>query len=262
MGHHISFGPGWPNCRLADQVPQKHITGRVHRELVELVTLLCDESVRRGYGIRQDWSWGYACRAIGGTSKHSLHSVCVAVDINAPRNPRRRPLTTDIPSWMVKLWEKYGFNWGGRWSFPDPMHFEFRGSVTQARQTTTQAKADLLVGGDGQVLKKGDSGDAVKVFQSALMRWRSTALPEFGADGDYGNETETWVKSYQRSADIQQTGIIDGLTAALLSRYVGMNKGPKGDPGPKGDTGPRGLKGDPGPMPTKIKLSMDADVVG
>jgi N-acetyl-anhydromuramyl-L-alanine amidase AmpD len=73
---------------------------------------------------------------------------------------------------------------------------------------------------DEIVLKRGDEGDAVAVFQRALQGWSGKALPRYGADKDFGQETEDWVKAYQRAADIPVTGRIDGVTAALLVRYV------------------------------------------
>jgi hypothetical protein len=73
---------------------------------------------------------------------------------------------------------------------------------------------------DEIVLKRGDKGDAVAVFQRALQGWSSKALPRYGADKDFGQETEDWVEAYQQAADISVTGRIDGVTAALLVRYV------------------------------------------
>jgi peptidoglycan hydrolase-like protein with peptidoglycan-binding domain len=45
-------------------------------------------------------------------------------------------------------------------------------------------------------LKKGSKGVAVKVLQTALISLGYN-LPRYGADGDYGNETETAVKAFQ-----------------------------------------------------------------
>ena len=37
----------------------------------------------------------------------------------------RRPLTSDLPSGWVAAFEAEGFTWGGRFSLPDPMHFQW-----------------------------------------------------------------------------------------------------------------------------------------
>ena len=75
------------------------------------------------------------CRAIAGTNVPSNHSWGTAVDINAPVNPRRRPLTTNIPRRVRELWKGQGFRWGGDYttSVPDAMHFEYMGTVGDAR---------------------------------------------------------------------------------------------------------------------------------
>lgn len=52
------------------------------------------------------------------------------------------------------------------------------------------------------------------------MAWNPDALPEFGADKDFGGETETWVRNYQTAADLSPTGTVDGLTGGFLLEYV------------------------------------------
>jgi len=56
----------------------------------------------------------------------------LAIDIDATKYPqgqrKRQP-----PRWVVELFEQYGFEYGGNWKTPDPMHFEFAGSITEAR---------------------------------------------------------------------------------------------------------------------------------
>lgn len=78
---------------------------------------------------------------------------------------------------------------------------------------------------DEMVLKRGAKGRAVALFQRALQaeeagQGHPDPLPRFGADGDYGDETVEAVKRYQRGAQVPETGEIDGVTAALLVRYV------------------------------------------
>lgn len=67
------------------------------------------------------------------------------------------------------------------------------------------------------VLKLGDSGNAVKLFQRTLNA--QGAGGGMAADGIYGTATEAAVKRYQLAANLPQTGEIDGITGALLSRY-------------------------------------------
>ena len=72
---------------------------------------------------------------------------------------------------------------------------------------------------DEMSLRPGDRGEAIRKFQRALKGWSAQALPVFGVDGDYGGETETWVRNFQTSQDLPVTGVIDGVTAALLLEF-------------------------------------------
>lgn len=111
-------------------------------------------------------------------------------------------------------------------------------------------------GGTEMSLSKGSDGAAVKYYQQALLVWDANSLPNWGADADFGGETETAVKSFQAAYDLPQTGTIDGVTADLLGQFktgagtVGPQgpAGPKGPAGPEGPAGPKGAKGDAGPQ--------------
>lgn len=72
---------------------------------------------------------------------------------------------------------------------------------------------------DNVVLRNGDRGEAVRRFQTALKGWNTRSLPRFGADGDFGDETETWVRNFQSAHDLGVSGAIDGVTGALLLEY-------------------------------------------
>jgi hypothetical protein len=82
--------------------------------------------------------------------------------------------------------------------------------------------------GGEQVLKRGMQGPAVTKFQTALMAERSGSLPKFGADGDFGGETEAAVKNVQGRYALPQTGVIDGVLAGLLLEYVADRVGSPG----------------------------------
>jgi hypothetical protein len=150
---HPSWGNGWPNCTRANIVTLVRADGLrlpIHRELADLVSLLMDlTELGGGYDIVPGWTWGYACRAIAGTNQPSNHSWGTAVDINAPVNPRRRPLTTNIPREVRELWKIHGFRWGGDYttSTPDAMHFEFMGTVADARAITARLRRFLELAG-------------------------------------------------------------------------------------------------------------------
>jgi hypothetical protein len=52
----------------------------------------------------------------------SLHSWGIAVDLNVPGN--QRGTVGEMDRQVVAIFEKWGFAWGGDWSYTDPMHFE------------------------------------------------------------------------------------------------------------------------------------------
>jgi hypothetical protein len=52
----------------------------------------------------------------------SLHSWGIAVDLNVPGN--LRGTAGQLDRRVVAIFERWGFAWGGRWRYTDPMHFE------------------------------------------------------------------------------------------------------------------------------------------
>ena len=60
-------------------------------------------------------------------------------------------------------------------------------------------------------LRKGDKGDSVRYLQTLLME-RGYDLGKWGVDGDFGNQTETAVKRFQRDWDLTQDGVVGKKT--------------------------------------------------
>lgn len=109
----------------------------VHRELAPILQHIITTAEQRGYLFDHgptdtDDDWGYAYRKIRGSNTWSNHSGGTAVDIDAQEYPpgqkRRQP-----PSWLIFLFAQWGWSYGGEFGNPDPMHFEFRGTVEKAR---------------------------------------------------------------------------------------------------------------------------------
>lgn len=77
-------------------------------------------------------------RKVRGANRQSAHSYGIAIDINTSYSNYwlwSHPKCTEtdiikyenkIPMEIVKVFEKYGFIWGGRWYHYDTMHFEYR----------------------------------------------------------------------------------------------------------------------------------------
>jgi len=91
----------------------------------------------------EGWSW----RNIAETQSRSYHSYGLAIDL-IPKSyggketywlwaSNRRPEWWNIsyneryhpPAAVIKAFEKYGFIWGGNWTYFDTMHFEYRPEI-------------------------------------------------------------------------------------------------------------------------------------
>ncbi|AXK48271.1 hypothetical protein CRU87_00785 [Aliarcobacter trophiarum LMG 25534] len=76
----------------------------------------------------------YNFRTISGTNRLSAHSFAIAIDLNKEysnywlwgKKKSDIEYKNQIPLEIVKIFEKYGFIWGGRWYHYDTMHFEYR----------------------------------------------------------------------------------------------------------------------------------------
>jgi len=78
----------------------------------------------------------YNCRAIDGTSRPSAHGYGIAIDIAVRHAHYWRwakrgadgaiAQRISVPMEIVRIFEKNGFIWGGRWYHFDTMHFEYR----------------------------------------------------------------------------------------------------------------------------------------
>lgn len=64
----------------------------------------------------------FNARFIAGSTRLSNHAFGMAIDLNSLENGRGIRGQMD-PS-VVKIFEKWGFAWGGTWKYTDPMHFE------------------------------------------------------------------------------------------------------------------------------------------
>jgi hypothetical protein len=100
-------------------------------------------------GTPDDWSYGN--RAVRGETTKSNHAFGLAIDINALTNVLGT--AGDMPVEVVEEWEREGGAWGGRFSRPDPMHFETHLTPAEIRArynpdgTVTDEYLQELVGG-------------------------------------------------------------------------------------------------------------------
>lgn len=76
--------------------------------------------------------------------------------------------------------------------------------------------ADIEYEGDDNMLYKGMNGPEVQAWQESIMIIDKAALPKYGADGDFGGETEEWTGKFQADKGLPQTGKVDNSTAAAM----------------------------------------------
>lgn len=74
-----------------------------------------------------------------------------------------------------------------------------------------------------RVLKYGDEGADVMELQQDLMKL-GYALQKYGADGDFGNETESAVKHFQQDHGLPEDGIMDDMDYAALFDALDSDK--------------------------------------
>ncbi|MEV2277886.1 N-acetylmuramoyl-L-alanine amidase [Nocardiopsis sp. NPDC049922] len=75
-------------------------------------------------------------------------------------------------------------------------------------------------------LLRGMRGTPVLRLQEALLKWRPSLLPKYGADGGFGPETEAAVKAMQRAMGISVDGVYGTESAAELRRALSSAKPP------------------------------------
>lgn len=128
-GGYLDVDPAWVRDNiLTAKVP---VLGRVtcHRALFHQLRGALRELVAAGLGdlVKPGQYAGcYSARFLNRIPSAGLshHSWGIAIDINAADNPFGHAPQQDPR--LVAIFERWGFNWGGRWLVPDGMHFEFR----------------------------------------------------------------------------------------------------------------------------------------
>ena len=123
----------------------------MRKELVPLWNLLFEIADKK-YGYPtwanrngENWGpWGYANRAVSGTSTPSGHSMALSVDINAPYNPYSTTFQSDMPPNMVADFVACGMWWGGYYTGKkDAMHYGYCFPPASVAGHINKAKAIL-----------------------------------------------------------------------------------------------------------------------
>jgi len=108
----------------------------IDKKLVEISNELDQHPELKKYltNIGGTFTW----RNIAGTTRHSMHSYGMTIDINTQYSDYWQwackctdenvavPYKNRIPQLIVDIFERHGFIWGGKWYHYDTMHFEYR----------------------------------------------------------------------------------------------------------------------------------------
>ncbi|WP_235735488.1 M15 family metallopeptidase [Nocardioides alcanivorans] len=132
-GGRIAPDPAWVAANIrTEEVP---ILGKVtcHKAMLPQMRAALDEIVQRGLADKihpGEYAGCYYPRFIANSTSLSLHSFGIAFDVNVPGN--QRGTAGEIDRQVVSIFKKWGFGWGGDWSWTDPMHFEMN-AIVEAR---------------------------------------------------------------------------------------------------------------------------------
>ncbi len=129
-GGRIAPDPAWVSSHITtEEVP---ILGQMtcNKAIFPQLRAALTEIQRQGLAAEihpDEYAGCYNPRFIAGSTTLSNHAFGLALDLNVPGN--RRGTVGEIDRGIVAIFERWGFGWGGRWSWTDPMHFELNALV-------------------------------------------------------------------------------------------------------------------------------------
>lgn len=192
--------------------------------------------------VRAGTCWGWYVKVIEGTTASSNHGSATAWDINADQHPMGKAASANMSSKQIAACRKIiadargVLRWGGDYTGrPDPMHWEIVGSRAQVA-----AFVESIDGGS-VLVKKGDSGEEVKLWQNLLA---DLGYAVGDADGDYGPKMEAAVNAFRKDHGVGTYPAVTGWTGyAVLRELARKHAGRDGAPGKDGKDGAAGTLG-------------------
>lgn len=125
VGGRVVPDAGWVATHIATEpVP---ILGSMtcNKAIFPQLRAALEEIVQRGLASKihvDEYAGCFYPRFIAGSTTLSNHAFGLAFDLNVPGN--QRGTVGEIDRTVVSIFLKWGFAWGGDWSYTDPMHFE------------------------------------------------------------------------------------------------------------------------------------------
>jgi hypothetical protein len=132
----LTIEPSWVERNIVTtEVPLLGVI-TCHRKLIPMVKGAIEEILASGLTSEiKVYSGCWASRTVSRspTAPPSFHAYGAAIDINAPENPYGAKPTMNLE--VVRIFESWGFNWGGDFLIPDGHHFEWWRFPEQLRST-------------------------------------------------------------------------------------------------------------------------------
>ena len=132
----LTIAPSWVERNIVTTEVPLLGTITCHRKLIPMVKGVLEEILASGLMSEiKVYSGCWASRTVARspTAPPSYHAYGAAIDINAPQNPYGAKPTMNRE--VVRIFESWGFNWGGDFLIPDGHHFEFWKFPAQLRNT-------------------------------------------------------------------------------------------------------------------------------
>lgn len=123
---YLTIQPAWVDRNIVTTTVPLLGTVTCHRKLIPMVRGALRQIVREGLASEIEvYSGCWASRTVArnSTAPPSYHAYGAAIDINAPQSPYGAP--PNMHPDVVRIFESWGFNWGGDFLIPDGHHFEF-----------------------------------------------------------------------------------------------------------------------------------------
>ncbi|WP_416149516.1 N-acetylmuramoyl-L-alanine amidase [Salipaludibacillus sp. HK11] len=150
---------------------------------------------------RYVWAWAKACVDYGWDPKKKItaHSF---------EDPTRR---SDPQSWLGPN----GVSWN---KFLDDVDKYVKAWNSETEIQKPKAEHVSMPTGNEDLIQHGDSGDHVVKLQERLIA-AGFDLPRFGADGQFGDETEKALIDFQRAAKITVDGLFGPQSSSVLDNF-------------------------------------------
>lgn len=124
-GGRVIPDPGWVSTHIRTEAVPILGSMTCNGAIFPQLRAALEEIVARGLASKihpGEYAGCFYPRFIAGSTTLSNHAFGLAFDLNVPGN--QRGTVGEMDRTVVSIFKKWGFAWGGDWSYTDPMHFE------------------------------------------------------------------------------------------------------------------------------------------